>query len=228
MQSIMMLLSIFAIIREKRFVWKMIKVKNKAATFFAISIIGFIIFILYWGLSKPVTVVIQAGHEGRTKGNTGASSTLYREEKWNIAVADEITKTLRSWDIEVKRIPARVKRMKADIAVSIHFDGAKIPCRSGASIGYPDKHSYFFAQRWKKLYKSYFPFKWHKDNFTPGLKYYYAYDWIKAKKFLLLELGEITCDAQTTWLKPRLNKIAHLVAYVIAKELGKKVKKPTL
>jgi len=202
--------------------------KNKAATFFAILIILLMAFILYWSSTKPVSVVIQAGHEGRISGNTGAESSLYREEEWNILVADEVTKKLRSWDIEVKRVPAKVRFTRAKIAVSIHFDGAKIPCNSGASIGYPSSNSYEFARRWEKLYKNYFPFGWHEDNFTSNLKEYYAYRWIRAEKFLILELGEITCVKQTKWLKPRLKKIAHLIAYSIATELGKKVDKPIL
>jgi N-acetylmuramoyl-L-alanine amidase len=203
-------------------------IKNKAAKFFALIILLFIAFILYWGTTKPTDVVIQAGHEGRTTGNTGAVSKLYREEEWNIIVADEVARYLKSWHIAVKRIPAKVKFSRASIAVSIHFDGATTACNSGASIGYPSSASYDFAQRWKSLYKTYYPFKWHPDNFTPNLENYYAYRWIRADKFLLLELGEITCEAQTTWLKPRLKKIAHLIAYAIAKELGRDVKKPKL
>ena len=195
-------------------------IKNKPATFFAILILLFMAFILYWSSTKPVSVVIQTGHKSRTSGKSGV--------EWNILVADEVTKTLRSWQIDVKRIPAKVHFTKAKIAVSIHFDEAGTPCNSGASIGYPNRDSYAFAQRWKALYRNYFPYKWHKDNFTSNLKNYYAYKWIHADKFLLLELGEITCDKQTKWLKPRLKKIAHLVAYAIATELGKKVKRPKL
>ena len=205
------------------------KLKNKAAAVFAILILGLIGFILYWGMTKPVDVIIQAGHEGRTTGNTGAASKLYREEEWNILVADEVAKQLKHWGISsVVRMPAKVHFARAKIAVAIHFDGAKTPCNSGASIGYPSADSHAFAQKWKALYTDYFPFKWHEDNFTPNLRNYYAYRWIRADKFLLLELGEITCDTQTQWLKPRLRKIAHLVAYSIATELGKHVQKPTL
>ena len=203
-------------------------IKNKPATFFATLILLLMAFILYWSTTKPIDVVIQAGHEGRTTGNTGAESKHYREEEWNILVADEVAKKLKSWQIDVKRMPARVRFTRARIAVSIHFDGAKTACNSGASIGYPSNNSYAFAQRWKKLYADYFPYKWHEDNFTKNLKNYYAYKWIRADKFLVLELGEITCKKQTRWLKPRLKKIAHLVAYAIATELGKSVKKPIL
>lgn len=200
--------------------------KNKAATFFALLTLGLLAFILYWGSTKPIDVVIQAGHEGRTSGNTGTQTYQYREVLWNILVADEVAKQLKAWGIHsVKRLPAKLHFVRAKIAVSIHFDGAKVSCNSGASIGYPNKDSYGFAKRWKSLYQDYFPFKWHRDNFTPNLRNYYGYQWIKADKFLLLELGELTCDTQTKWLKPRLKKIAYLVAYAIATELGKKVKK---
>jgi len=202
--------------------------KNIAGVFFAILIISFVGYILYWGATKPVSVLIQAGHEARKSGNTGASSARYKETEWNTVVADEITRILRSMDIDVKRVPAKVPLTSAKIAISIHFDSAKIPCNSGASIGYPNKDSYDFARRWEALYKDYFPFRWHKDNFTENLKNYYAYKKVDAEKFLVLELGEITCEKQTTWLKPRLKKVAQLVAYAIAKELGKDVKKPKL
>ena len=201
-------------------------IKNKTATFFTLLIFLLLGFIFYWSGTKPIDVIIQAGHEGRTTGNTGAESKLYREELWNIEVANEVAKKLRTWEIEVERMPAKVHFKRAHIAVSIHFDGATTPCNSGASVGYPNQDSYAFAQTWKQLYSEHFPFYWHEDNFTENLKNYYAYKWIRAEKFLLLELGEITCSKQTTWLKPRLKKIAHLIAYAIATELGKEVPKP--
>ena len=203
--------------------------KNLAGVFFAVLIIALVGFILYWGSTKPVSVIVQAGHEERTTGNTGATGSKYKETDWNTIVADEVARKLTEWDIDVQRIPAEVPKFaRAKIAVSIHFDSAKKPCRSGASIGYPDKNSFTFAKRWEKLYRSRFPFGWHQDNFTQNLKNYYAYKQIDTEKFLLLELGEITCDKQTAWLQPRLKKIAHLIAYAIATELGKTVKKPKL
>ena len=203
--------------------------KNISGAFFAILIIALVGFILYWGNTKPVSVIVQAGHEARVSGNTGATGSHFKETEWNTIVADEVAKKLTEWNIDVKRIPAKVPKFaRAKIAVSIHFDSAKKPCRSGASIGYPDKNSYDFARHWEKLYRSHFPFGWHKDNFTQNLKNYYAYKQIDAEKFLVLELGEITCEKQTTWLHPRLKKIAHLIAYAIARELGKEVPKPKL
>ena len=203
--------------------------KNKVAAFFAILIFLLFGFIFYQSLRAPVTVLIQAGHEGRTCGNTGAECKKYREEAWNMIVADEVLRQLKTWNIDAKRIPADALPQRAKIAVAIHFDGAKRICHSGASVGYPDNNaSRAFAQRWKSLYKHYFPFNWHEDNFTENLKHYYAYRWIDAEKFVVLELGEITCERQVQWLHPRLKKIGQLIAYAIATELGKKVPKPSL
>lgn len=202
--------------------------KNKAAAFFAILIFLLIGFILYQSLKAPVSVVIQAGHEGRTCGNTGAVCKNYKEVEWNIKVADMAAKQLEAWGIDVKRVPADTPPLRAKIAVAIHFDSAKQHCRSGASVGYPDNNaSRTFAQHWKAIYKPYFPFVWHADNFTDNLKNYYAYRIINAEKFVVLELGEITCQKQTAWLKPRLRKIAMLIAYAVASELGRKVPKPS-
>ncbi len=200
--------------------------KNKTAAFFAILILLLIGFILYQSLKAPVSVVIQAGHEGRTCGNTGAVCKNYKEVVWNIKVADMTAAQLKKWGIDVKRVPADTLPVRAKIAVAIHFDSAKHRCHSGASIGYPDNNaSRTFAQHWKAIYKPYFPFVWHADNFTDNLKEYYAYRTIFAPKFLVLELGEITCPKQTHWLQPRLKTIARLIAYTIATELGVKVKR---
>jgi len=196
--------------------------------FFAIVIIGIIGYITYIATKPVIPVLIQAGHEGRLSGNTGAENGLDREVEWNIIVADEIYRVLKTWGIESKRIPADTNFENAEIAVAIHFDSAKNICHSGASIGYPNKDSIDFANRWRELYSQYFPFGWHDDNFTNNLKYYYAYHWIRSKKFLVLELGELTCQEQLKWLKPRLKQIAHLIAYAIAKELGHDVQKPNL
>lgn len=212
--------TLFAIIR-------FMNLKNKTAAFFTVLILLLIGFILYQSLKAPVSVVIQAGHEGRTCGNTGAVCKNYKEVEWNIKVADMTAALLREWGVDVKRVPADTPPMHAKIAVAIHFDSAKQHCRSGASVGYPDNNaSRTFAQHWKAIYRPYFPFVWHTDNFTDNLKNYYGYHIIHAEKFLVLELGEITCPKQTHWLQHRLKTIAYFIAYAIATELGKNVPKP--
>ena len=202
------------------------KIKNIAGVSLSLLIISLISFAVYWHSKAPIAVVVQAGHEGRVDGNTGAVSGKLQEVKWNIIVADEVAKQLKKWDIEVKRVPADTKLIKAKIAVAIHFDGSIKKCSSGASIGYSNEASKEFAKRWKKAYSHYFTFNWQDDNFTRNLANYYGYYYIRADKFLVLELGEITCKKQTKWLKPRLKKIGQLIAYTIARELGFAPRKP--
>ena len=202
------------------------KIKNLSAIIISLLIIFSISFSIYLQSITPVTVVIQAGHEGRNSGNTGATSGNIQEVKWNIIVANEVAKQLKKWDINVKRVPADTKLIKAKIAVAIHFDGSSKKCSSGASIGYKNRASKEFAKRWRNIYGNYFPFGWQQDNFTKNLANYYGYYYIRADKFLVLELGEITCKKQTKWLKPRLKKIGELIAYTIARELGFAPRKP--
>ncbi len=55
-----------------------------------------------------------------------------------------------------------------------------------ASIGY-DKHhpkARRTALRWKSIYRGYFPFKWHKDNFTKNLANYYGFSRVNSAKRL--------------------------------------------
>ncbi len=195
-------------------------IKNKSAVVISSIIFILITLAIIWHNIKPISIVIQAGHEGRHIGNTGSSLGKIKEVDWNIYIADEVAKTLKKWGLDVKRVGADPKPIKCKVAVAIHFDGSSRVCKSGASIGYPNSKSKALAKRWESNYRAYFPFNWQRDNFTKNLSDYYGYKVIKADKFLVLELGEISCKKQIKWLKPRLKTIAHLIAATIAKEFG--------
>jgi len=196
------------------------------------QLFGFLIGALFLTLvisiynNRPIntTVLIQAGHAGRTFGNTGSVNGKYREVDWNILVAKEVEKELKKHNIDVTRVGADIPIANARIAIAIHFDGSEIPCSTGASIGY-DKHhqkSRRTALRWKSIYRGYFPFKWHKDNFTKNLADYYGFNRVNSEKgFLVLELGEISCNKQIEWLEPRLDLIALKIADFIMDELDR-------
>jgi len=202
------------------------KIANKSAVAIAFTIFLFILLAIYWHSKETIPVVIQAGHEGRVSGKTGTYYKGISETKWNIYVANLVAKQLTLWGIKNKRVPAKLPFVKAKIAVAIHFDGAKRVCSSGASVGYKNSQSKSLATRWKRLYSKYYPFSWQKDNFTKNLSNYYGYYHIDAEKFLVVELGEITCKKQVKWLKPRLKKIAKMLAFTIAKELGYSPRQP--
>jgi len=168
-------------------------------------------------------IYIQAGHEGRTKGATGASGPYGNEIDWTPIVADEATRILRKAGISVIRSKADHYRYSTvDLAVSIHFDGCEKACGSGASIGYDDPTDKPAADEWRALYSNYFGFKWQKDNFTKNLSNYYNFHYtITRDAELVLELGDITCPQQAKWMKPRLKEMGQLVAYFAAKRIGK-------
>ena len=168
------------------------------------------------------TVLLQAGHEGRTKGNTGSINGVYKEVEWNTFITKEIEKELKKHNIDVTRVGANIPFANARIAIAIHFDGSNRGCSTGASIGYDTEHinAKRTANHWKRIYRDYFPFKWHRDNFTKNLADYYGFSRVNSEKgFLVLELGEITCDEQVEWLEPRLEIISTKIADFIMDEL---------
>lgn len=197
---------------------------NLVAFLLIIIIIGLFMLLIQEYDKKPerADVYIQAGHEGRTFGNTGSVSPYGREVDWNVIVADEATRILRNAGVEVIRAPADKKRISyVKLALSIHFDGSKNACRTGASIGYnnpSDKHA---VRAWRQLYSQVFPFRWMASNFSKNLSQYYNYRYTNASDAeLVLELGEISCPEQARWIKPRLKQLGALVAYFAAQRVG--------
>jgi hypothetical protein len=173
-------------------------------------------------------VLISAGHEGRPGScarfpqhhcNLGAAG----ERGWTPIVADAATQILRRHGLSVALLPADFAgNYQVAAAVFIHFDGSDPPCRSRASIGYARKRDAAAAVEWRALYGRYWPFGFQPDNFTIGLREYYAYRQVDARDAsLVLELGEITCSAQHAWLAPRLNWIGELLAHFVSELTGK-------
>ena len=180
-----------------------------------------LVFALWNGRVISTTVLIQEGHVGRTKGNIGSIHNGLVESEWNHRVGKKVEELLEKEGITVHRVGAKIPVANAEIAIAIHFDGSVNQCATGASIGYNDSpNAKLMAKHWREQYGSFFPFKWHKDNFTKNLSHYYGFSNVGTSKgFLVLELGELTCKEQTDWLEPRLDKVAAKIANFIKKEL---------
>ena len=168
-------------------------------------------------------VYIQAGHEGRTQGATGAASKYGQEIDWTPIVADEATRILEEAGIHVIRSTADHKRYSiVDLAVSIHFDGSVTPCGTGASVGYDDLTDQPAADAWKALYSEYFKHRWMNDNFTRNLSRYYNFKYTVTRDAeLVLELCDINCPQQAQWAKQNLKQLGQVVAYYCAERIGK-------
>ncbi len=175
-----------------------------------------------------VDVVISAGHEGRPascahypgrKCNLGAAG----ERQWTPVVADEATRMLRAHGVTVARLPADFPgTYDTDAAVFIHFDGSTVPCSSGASVGYHHASDAAAAKEWHALYGAAFPFAFQPDNFTKGLRDYYGFRQVRARRgALVLELGEVSCHAQKRWLAPRLKWAGDEIAFFLSRLTGK-------
>jgi hypothetical protein len=173
-------------------------------------------------------VLISAGHEGRPAScahfpkhhcNLGAAG----EREWTPIVADAAAKILREHGVSVARLPADFSgRYTVGAAIFIHFDGATPPCSSGASVGYAKHSDAAAARAWRKLYGRYWPFRFEPDNFTAGLRQYYAYKQVDARDAaMVVELGELTCPAQHAWLAARLQWEGALLAYFLSGLIGK-------
>jgi hypothetical protein len=165
-------------------------------------------------MAGKADVFIQAGHENRTKGKTGAESRWGREKDWTKIVADVASHELGLRDISVIREDAFLfGKYNVKLALFIHFEGSESPCEAGASIGYNDATDKPAADAWRKLYSKYWKFPWMPDNYTKNLSGYYGFNFtVTTDSELVLELGEITCKEQALWLRSNLELIGKLIA----------------
>ncbi len=145
------------------------------------------------------------------------------ERAWTPVVAAAAAKILREHGVRVALLPADYRgTYVVDAAVFIHFDGISPHCTSAASIGYPRRSYAKAAQSWKRFYGEKFPFGFRPDNFTSGLRHYYAYRQTRARDgAFVLELGEITCPKQRAWLAPRLHWLGAEIAAWVSALIGK-------
>jgi hypothetical protein len=171
---------------------------------------------------RKADVFIQAGHEGRVTGATGATGPLGDEIEWTPIVADEATRVLREAGVSVIREAAALEGVyDVKVAIFIHFDGANPADRTGASVGYNDPTDQPAAHAWKALYGKYWPFRWMPDNFTRNLSGYYGFSHTRTTDAeFVMELGEISCRAQAEWLSPRLQWLGQLIAHFLSQRLG--------
>ncbi len=173
-------------------------------------------------ITATADVFIQAGHEGRTTGATGAEGPLGREIDWTPVVANEATRILRQAGVSVIRAKASLSgRYRCKVAVFMHFDGSENGS-SKASVGYNDPTDKPAASAWKALYGRYWPFGFMGDNFTANLRGYYGFAFTQTTDAeFVIEFGDLNARDQAEWLKPRLPWLGALVAHFLSKRIGK-------
>lgn len=123
-------------------------------------------------------VVLQAGHAGRSTGNTGTRAPSgFTEQQFTRAVCAAAAPMLRAAGHEAVVIQADEPgdRYAGDAFVSVHADGNGDPGVHGASVGYRTEEGKQLAQAWKAAYvEQGWSGGFRPDNYTKNLSGYYG------------------------------------------------------
>ena len=177
-------------------------------------------------MSERLQLVLQAGHVGRTRGATGSVGPLGTEQQFTLKTATYCQKwlTLRGWTCEV--IGADEAVPDSHVFVAIHHDGSRNRDARGPSVGYPSDYrqrSENAAQEWKREFGKHYPGgSFRPDNYTSGLRGYYAYRKTNASVKLVCEhgFGSNLADARFMWSDEGQNAAMHAIEAVLGHWLG--------
>jgi hypothetical protein len=180
---------------------------------------------------QSADILIQAGHVNTPDRMTGASGPFGEERVWTRIVRDEAVRILSNYGLNVlstdaswKLAPRGELLFRTKIAVYLHFDGDKEDHHTeGASVGYPaGRNNQAPADGWHQLYARYWPFQWKPDNYSSNESGYYGFRHVEATTGqFLIEFGDNEDETQAGWLSPRLKWLAALLAYYLARQVGK-------
>ena len=162
-------------------------------------------------------VILQPGHYLRTKGAVGTAGKSVSERALVAYITGKLAERLRSQSISVLIISAddflRGKPgLQGKIFLAIHADGNKIPCSSGPSMGYERKSSMLamhtiglgLSQALGYQYNDFM-----RDNLTVNESKYYMFSQVRTTLMKgLLEIGELTCEAQEDQLVINADSVA--------------------
>lgn len=176
-------------------------------------------------------VIVQAGHEGRSSGVTGAAANGLREILLTPVIADSMTDMLVGLGYTVLRLPADgLTSQKAKIAIAVHLDGTPT---SGAQMLFDDATDKPLADSlrldWSRVYT-----KFIRDNTSPladntGYSRYYGFKyWSTTDGEVVMEFGSIGDPLQAAlWAQPGYAAWAgRYMATSIANRLGSALKLP--
>lgn len=156
------------------------------------------------------SLIIQMGHVGRTKGATGARD----EQKFTKALGEALYKRIKKTNFRVRLMGAdnwlKDKPNLCKCFFSIHYDGSHNKKARGSSVGYPKYSNPVFAHKIHNTYTELSKFPQRRDNYTSGLKNYYAWrkNYVVADYYCLLEHGFGTNKYEYDWMFLNIEKIA--------------------
>jgi hypothetical protein len=125
------------------------------------------------------TIVVQAGHHGRSTGVTGTSGLDAdpTEQEFTIAAARACAHLLNAAGHVAHVVAADIPNQayRGDAFVAIHCDGSTDQSARGASVGYRTPEGQRLATAFKHAYQAAgWTGGWRPDNYTPALAGYYG------------------------------------------------------
>lgn len=180
-------------------------------------------------LGNPDTeydIILQPGHYLRKSGMTGAQGKSVSERALVAHVVGNIYRDLKKHSLNVLVVSADQyhPHLKAKVFLAVHADGNVRSCATGPSLGY-EKNTSMHAMHaigWglsQALGYTYADFM--KDNLTVGESKYYMFSKVKTSSVKgILEIGEVTCEAQQDRLIINADKIAANVARALRFVVG--------
>ncbi len=172
--------------------------------------------------SRIYDLILQMGHVGRTSGATGTPGEQAFTEALGNMIADRLKKkpyiSFRLMGADNWYLP---KPNVCRLFFSLHADGALNTSARGLSVGYPVGSENSFATAIAEAYRSLSDFPQRPDNYTNGLKMYYAWrnGHVKADFYCLLEHGFFTNAYERKWINENLSLIADCHVNTIAEFL---------
>ena len=172
-------------------------------------------------------IIVQMGHVGRKKGATGAPG----ERDWTEKLGKAMKPLLKKSGLKFRIMGAdnwlKKKPNKAKIFFSLHYDGSTNKNARGFSCGYPVGTNQRFKDAMAMSYKQFTEFNQRPDNYTKGLRNYYAWtltgrrkiQHVEANYYCLLEHFFGTNDIEHEWGFANIDKIAKHHVNLIVKFL---------
>jgi hypothetical protein len=154
-------------------------------------------------------LIIQMGHIGRTSGFTGTAG----EQAFTKALGASLYKRFTGSNIKVRLMGAdnwvSPQPNKTLLFFALHADGSVNPGARGISVGYPELSNSVFAYHIKSNYKILTGFNSRPDNYTKGLKNYYAwrYRHVQADYYCLLEHGFMSNTIERDYMNNHIGEI---------------------
>lgn len=162
------------------------------------------------------TLVVQRGHVPRRTGATGTAG----EQEVVTAIAAELNKYKPDgWKLVVINADEPLERYKGDVFVALHCDGSSNTDAHGASVGYQTAAGSALAQKWKSEYvKQGWRRGFRPDNYTAGLRGYYAYKYAKqfTNTYIVVEHGFLTNAQDAAWIRSHYAECAKAVWMAVA------------